>query len=76
MFSIYLAVTITFAGGGNVGGLISGNTDGTGVVATFSSPKGVALDTLGVVFIADFGNNLIRKISATGTNCFLLIIII
>jgi len=36
--------------------------DGAGAVARFSSPRGLAVDALGNIYVADFGNNCIRKI--------------
>jgi NHL repeat len=43
-----------------------GSTDGTGAVARFSSPAGVAVDSAGNVYVADMDNNTIRKITAAG----------
>lgn len=50
---------------------IAGNTsfgsfDATGTAATFNSPRGVAVDASGSIYVADYGNNKIRKISAEG----------
>ena len=55
------AVT-TLAGTANAYGC----ADGTGVVARFRFPKGVAVDRSGSVFVADDGNNTIRKITPSG----------
>jgi len=44
----------------------SGSTNGVDTAATFNQPSGVAVDAGGNVYVADFGNNLIRKISQTG----------
>jgi hypothetical protein len=46
----------------------SGSTDGTNSTARFSGPAGVAVDSLGNVFVADEGNHTIRKIAPIGSN--------
>ena len=56
------AVVSTFAG--TVGS--SGSTDGTGSAARFFNPAGVSVDGSGNVYVADFGNNTVRKITAAG----------
>ncbi|MDR3699782.1 MAG: hypothetical protein P4L56_09125 [Candidatus Sulfopaludibacter sp.] len=53
----------TIAGSGTVG--YSGD-GGAGPSAQLNSPTGVAVDSAGNVYIADFGNNVIRKLSAGG----------
>jgi hypothetical protein len=42
-----------------------GKTDGTGTNALFSYPEGVTVDVYGNVYVADSGNNAIRKITPT-----------
>jgi len=55
------AVVSTFAGSGNFG-----TNDGSGAVASFAFPVGVAVDGSGNVYVADELNQLIRKITPTG----------
>ena len=54
-------VVTTFAGSGAVG-----SANGTGTAATFNNPEGVDVDSSGNVYVADTGNNLIRKITSAG----------
>jgi len=53
-------LVVTYAGTPGV----SGTTDGAGEVAQFNLPVGVTVDGSGNVYVADFGNDTIRKISA------------
>lgn len=48
-------------------GSSQGYADGTGAGARFNNPYGIALDRLGNVYVADTGNNAIRRITPTGT---------
>jgi hypothetical protein len=45
---------------------IIGSTDGTGPAALFNNPEGLALDSLGNVYVGDTGNDTIRKGSLSG----------
>jgi hypothetical protein len=45
---------------------LAGSTDGKGNTATFNDPIGIAADSNGNVFVSDYGNNKIRKITANG----------
>jgi sugar lactone lactonase YvrE len=51
----------TFAGSG-----AAGNANGVGTVASFNLPYGVAVDPTGNVYVADYRNNQIRKITPAG----------
>jgi streptogramin lyase len=44
----------------------SGSADGTGSDARFNAPWGVAVDSAGNVYVADFDNNTIRKVTPAG----------
>ncbi|MDB6174663.1 MAG: repeat containing protein [Chthoniobacteraceae bacterium] len=45
---------------------ISGNSDGIGTAAQFYLPMGVAVDGNGNVYVSDFGNYAIRRITSAG----------
>jgi sugar lactone lactonase YvrE len=55
-------VVSTLAGSAGVTGLVNGAAD----TALFNSPMGVAFDASGNLYVADSGNNLIRKIAPSG----------
>jgi kumamolisin len=52
----------TLAGSGAAGS----HNSNTGTSATFNSPQGVAVDSSGNAYVADSGNDLIRKITSAG----------
>ncbi len=51
----------TLAGDGT-----AGFTNGQGAAARFNNPKGIAVDNLGRVLVADTGNHVVRRIDAGG----------
>ncbi|MGB3586783.1 MAG: NHL repeat-containing protein, partial [Tunicatimonas sp.] len=53
-----VGVVSTLAGSGT-----KGDTDGSGTIAQFDRPKGVAIDADGNVYVADTGNDKIKKIT-------------
>ncbi|CAJ0783391.1 NHL repeat-containing protein [Ralstonia chuxiongensis] len=55
-------VVSTVAGSGS-----PGSTNGSSADASFNGPYGVAVDASGNVYVADVGNNLIRKVSSDGS---------
>jgi sugar lactone lactonase YvrE len=55
------AVVTTLAGN-----IVLGFTDGTGSAAQFRTPTGAALDAQGNVYVADWSNHAIRKITPGG----------
>ena len=42
--------------------------DGVGTSAMFNLPQGVSVDSSGTVYVGDYGNNRIRKISSSGNS--------
>jgi streptogramin lyase len=56
-----IGLTTTFAGDGT-----PGLSDGESTAAMFNNPGGIAIDGSGNIYVADSGNNLIRKITPGG----------
>ncbi len=54
-------VVTTLAGSGS-----AGSANGTGTAASFSNPRGMAIDAAGNLYVADTFNNMIRKITPAG----------
>src|ERR1044071_8219290 len=46
----------------------TGTNDGTGQNSRFTSPVGIAVDSAGTLYVADFLNHAIRKMTREGTN--------
>lgn len=57
----YAGVVTTFAGSGSISAV-----DGLSTAASFNVSRGIAVDSLGNVYVADTGNNKIRKITQSG----------
>jgi sugar lactone lactonase YvrE len=57
--------TITTFAGNGIAGYAGDN--GPATSAELTMPSGVAVDALGNVYIADSGNNVVRRVSTTGT---------
>ena len=62
------AAVSTLAGGFNSGssGTIGFFADGTGILAAFNFPLGVAVDASGNVLVADTANHVIRRVTPNG----------
>jgi PKD repeat protein len=54
-------VVTTLAGGSG-----SGTTDGTGAAAKFHEPRAIAIDSSGTLFVADYENHMVRKVTSAG----------
>ena len=62
MITVPGGVVSTLAGAG----LVSGSTDGPNPSARFNTPRGIAVDSGGNVYVADSGNLTVRKILSSG----------
>ncbi|MCD0487364.1 DUF6443 domain-containing protein [Pedobacter sp. MC2016-14] len=58
---VYYDTQKLVAGNGNAGAV-----DGHGIFASFNRPGGIVVDNLGVIYVADYLNHLIRKILPSG----------
>ena len=54
-------VVTTFAGS-----TTSGSADGTGTAASFYRPAGIVIDSSDNLYVTEYGNNLVRKITSAG----------
>jgi hypothetical protein len=51
---------------GTLAGRNSGSSDGTGSAAQFNRPYGITVDTAGNLYVSDFYNHTIRKVTSAG----------
>ena len=58
--------TVTTLAGGGLAGNVSGSVNGRGTSALFYTPFGVAVSSVGTVYVADGSNNKVRSISPGG----------
>lgn len=58
--SNWMASTLAGYGG------VSGNANGTGSAARFNAPRDLAIDGSGNLYVADYGNQMIRKVTSSG----------
>ncbi len=54
--------TVTTLAGDGTSGFVNGN----GAAARFNAPRGIAVDTLGRIYVADTGNHAVRRIDSLG----------
>jgi len=59
----FTGVSSTLAGSAG----LSGSADGTGAVARFNAPAGIAVDSSGNLYVADTGNSTLRKLVSNGS---------
>ena len=57
-------------------GSSAGNVDGVGSLAKINAPIGIAVDTLGMVYVADNGNNAVRKTGPAGTRRVIVVVVV
>lgn len=58
--------TVSTLAGGSTTGTSSGFTNGIGSAALFEFPYGVAVGSMGIVYVTDHGNHKIRAIAPNG----------
>jgi sugar lactone lactonase YvrE len=66
ILSILFAVTLNAQCVSTLAGSTQGYADGTGTAAMFNNPYDVAVDASGNVYVTDYGNYKIRKITTLG----------
>ena len=59
--ALFAGLVTTFAG--PTAGSLCAYADGVGTVARFSQPRSIAIDAFNALYVVDYGNQRIRKIS-------------
>ena len=63
---VYVCVTTAGVVSTVAGSTVSGYVDGVGTVAKFSYPREISVDSTGNAWVADYNNNMIRRINTAG----------
>ena len=63
---VYVCVTTAGVVSTVAGSTVSGYVDGVGTVAKFNYPNGISVDSTGNAWVADYNNNMIRRINTAG----------
>src|ERR1700730_8442961 len=67
IFKVNTSGTLTVIAGTGAPGFSGDGVTGGAANATLNTPRGVAVDTSGNVYIADYGNCVVRKVDTTNT---------
>ena len=65
-----IGVVTRFVGGGSGTTPIWGSTDGVGTAGLLQGGAGIVISSAGILYLAESGNNVIRKILPDGNHSF------